>query len=369
MPRSNPGRRRKGTGYQRPDGVWVVRWTGTDGRRHACTGRTAAEARRRAEQQRGEWQPAEGGTFGAFADRWLEEKRGSLKPQTWRRYEQLVRLHLMPFLGGKHLVKITEGDLDSLYSGFRARGMNPTTQAHSATVLGTMLEAARRRKLIRDNPVRNLRKPRMAHSEIHVLSASEVRRLIEASEGSRLHALYVLAVTTGMRLGELLALRWADVDLGSHVVHVHGSVTVGWSGKLEAVAPKTKRSRRDVPLAPVAVEALRTHLERSEPGKSDLLFPGRGGGYMSGSTVYVALRHLLDDAGLPRVRFHDLRHTAATLLLERGVSAHVVAGLLGHANVSTTLGVYGHVTRGLEVQAATKIQEIFATPSSSLPTP
>ena len=189
MPRSNPGRRRKGTGYQRPDGVWVVRWTGTDGRRHASTGRTAAEARRRAEQQRGEWQPAEGGTFRAFAERWLEEKRGSLKPQTWRRYEQLVRLHLMPALGGKQLAKITEADLDSLYAGFRAIGMNPTTQAHSATVLGTLLEAARRRKLIRDNPVRNLRKPRMAHSEIHILSESEVRRLIEASEGSRLHAL------------------------------------------------------------------------------------------------------------------------------------------------------------------------------------
>lgn len=364
--KAHPGRK-KGAGFKRADGLWVVRWTGTDGRRHAATGHSAAEARRKAEHKRGEWQPAQAGTLKAFADRWLEEKRASLKPRTWLRYEQLIRVHVIPTLGGKQLAKITEGDLDSLYAGFRASGMNSTTQAHAATVLGTMLEAARRRKLIQENPVRNVPKPRMAHSEMHILSEDEARALLEAAKGDGLEALYLLALTTGMRLGELLALKWSDVDLARGVVHVRGAVTVGWTGKLQVMAPKTQRSRRDIPLVPMAVEALTSRRERVGSGPSDLLFPGRGG-YMSGSTVYVAFRRLLEEAGLPRVRFHDLRHTAATLLLARGVSAHVVAGLLGHASVSTTLGVYGHVTRALEAQAATQIQEIFATQSSSTPT-
>ena len=194
------------------------------------------------------------------------------------------------------------------------------------------------------------------------LSTEQARALLVAARGDRLEALYVLALTTGMRQGELLALRWRDVDLERGTLSVTG--TLGWSkgAGLTISEPKTARSRRQLQLAAMAVTALRQH-RASQAAEilaavtwdqaADLVFLNQAGRPMQASNLLRrSFFPLLASAGLPRIRFHDLRHTAATLLLARGVHPKIASEMLGHATVAFTLDVYSHVTETLQREAA-----------------
>lgn len=356
--KGHPGRA-KGSGFQRRDGTWLVRWLGADGKRHSASGKTAAEARRRAEEKRGEWQPTEKGTFAGFVARWLGEKRATIKPATHRTYEQLLRIHALPVLGARQLSAIGEDDLERLYASMRSSGVGATTTAHVATVLGTALEAARRRKLILENPAHNVRKPRMVHQDKRALSGAEVRRLLEAARGDPLEAFVTIAVTTGARMGEVLALHWRDIDFEQRMVRIRGTVSRAWDGKLVVAAPKTERSRRDVPLTTQAVETLLRLQERSGGAAEELLFPGAKGAPRWQNAVRKGYQQLLVKAGLPPATVHSLRDTAATLMLGQGVPVQTVSAILGHTQVSTTLNIYSHSSHDLERAAAAKLQEVL----------
>lgn len=211
--------------------------------------------------------------------------------------------------------------------------------------------------------------PRMLHHEIVVLSSEQVRMLLEAAKGERLEALFVLAVTTGMRQGELLALRWKDVDLDSASLMIRATLQRVRGQGFVFLSPKTKRSRRKITLSSRAVEALRRHQaqqaeERAALGsgwdEQDLVFPnGIGRPFEGGNVVYRELRPLLAKAGLPKIRFHDLRHTAATLLLLQGVHVKIVSELLGHASVAITLDLYSHVLPNMQRQAASAMDTLL----------
>ncbi len=201
------------------------------------------------------------------------------------------------------------------------------------------------------------------------LSPEEARRFLEVSQGERLYALYVLAITTGMRLGELLALRWRDVDLERGVLRVTATLQKTRDGYLFA-EPKTERSRRQVVLSPSAIEALREHRlrlleERLRLGDAwedhDLVFPNEIGRPLDRTNVsHRSFERILKRAGLPRLRFHDLCHTAATLLLGQGVHPKVVADMLGHSTTSVTLDLYSHSTPAMHRQAALALDSLLA---------
>ncbi len=351
-------RRRKGDGYRRADGRWVVRAkVGT--RSRVFYGRTLGEARRKAEDATGEWQPTETGTVAAFLTDWLTEGHDSLKPQTWSRYEVIVRRHLIPWIGDLQLSKVTESTVRDLQAQLRRGKLGDTSRHHVHAVLGAALEAARRRGLIQTNPAHSVPAPRMHHRPKQILTEAEARRLLDAARGTEYEPLFVLALTTGARVGELLALSWRDVDLEGARLSIRGTAVTGFDGTREISDPKTARGRRVVPLPPMTVAALAAY--RAHAGEdAELLFPGRGGGVLAASTIRRDHFYpLLERAGLPRMTFHSLRDTAATLMLQRGVSAHVVSFILGHASVSTTLSIYAHVTRGLEAQATAEIQSIY----------
>ncbi len=203
--------------------------------------------------------------------------------------------------------------------------------------------------------------PRMAETELRTLNPGQVRALCAAAAGDRFEALFVVAVTTGLRQGELLALRWRDVNLDAATLQVTGTLTRDDQG-LAVTAPKTARSRRQVVLAPPSVAALIRHrslqaVERERMGAiwvdHDLVFPNVIGGPMQRD--HLIRRHfvpLLRRAGLPTLRFHDLRHTAATLLLGGGVHPKIAAEMLGHTTVAITLNRYSHVTETMQREAA-----------------
>ncbi len=206
---------------------------------------------------------------------------------------------------------------------------------------------------------------------MQALASGQVVQLLETARGDRLEALYVLAVTTGLRQGELLGLQWEDVDLAGAALHVRHTLHE-LNGRLWIGEPKTRRARRQVDLPSIAVVALQDHRERMLiEGHSDgLVFCDTQGGPLRKSNLLRrSFLPLLKRAGLPTIRFHDLRHTAATLLLAQGVHPKIVQERLGHSQISLTLDTYSHVLPGMGREAASKLDALLMRTPEGAPGP
>lgn len=207
--------------------------------------------------------------------------------------------------------------------------------------------------LVQKNVTEAVTPPKPQKREIRVLSSEEVRRLLQAARGERFEALYILAVTTGMRQGELLGLKWEDVDLTEGVVNIRRTV---WEGV--ATAPKTAKANRSICLTGIAREALVEHLGRGSGG--EWVFSSRNGTPINcHNLINRSWWPLLKKAGLPRLPFHSLRHTCASLLLSRNVHPKLVQELLGHADISTTLNTYSHVIPSLRGETASAMEGVL----------
>jgi integrase len=371
------GRRANGEGsiYQRKsDGRWVAGVTTPDGRRKHYFGKTRADAAAKlavALGKQGEGLPIrfERKTLAAFSSEWLEGIKPSVSPRTWTRYEQLVRCHVVPALGKLTLESVTPQHLQRLYSKTASAGAAAGTVVQVHAVLHRMFKQALMWNLVPRNPTEAVARPKHRHLEMQTLSPKQVAQLLEAARGDRLEALYVLAVTTGMRQGEMLGLRRKDVDLEQGVIHLQASLQRTRDG-YQFVQPKTSGSRRQVLLTDTAIDALTRHqisqtAERLLKGelwdnKDDLIFTNLTGGPLDSTNI---LRHcfrpLLEKAGLPPIRFHDLRHTAATLLLGQGVHPKIVSEMLGHSTVNITLDLYSHVTPTMQREAVNALDSLL----------
>jgi integrase len=231
------------------------------------------------------------------------------------------------------------------------------------------LKAAVADGLIPRNAAAGLKLPRITREEIDPLTEEEARRLLETVRGARLEALYVLALSTGMRLGELLALKWEDVDLEGGRLRVRRTLT--HAGKAFVLGePKTKNSRRTIRLTKGAISALKAHLSRQleemermgsvyQPG--GLIFATEGGTIVNPSNLRNrSFKPLLKRADLQPIRFHDLRHTCATLLLSKSVNPKVVSEMLGHASISITLDIYSHLLPDMQEKAVEALEEMLS---------
>jgi integrase len=308
--------------------------------------------------------------FDVYIAEWLDGIRTSVSPRTWTRYEQLVRCHATPVFGKATLEKITPQQLQRLYADLAKSGAGQGTVLQVHAVLHRAFKQALLWNLIPRNPADAVARPKQRRQEMTTLSPEQVRKFLEAATGDRLEALYVLAITTGMRQGELLGLRWKDIDLSLGMIHLQASLQRTKDG-FEFVQPKTHRSRRQVMLTTAAREALERHrvsqtAERLVKGdvwenKDVLVFTNQTGGPLDGTLLLrKCFRPLLKKAGLPVVRFHDLRHTAATLLLGRGVHPKIVSEMLGHSTVNITLDLYSHVTPTMQLEAVVAIDALLS---------
>ncbi|MDO8615019.1 MAG: site-specific integrase [Dehalococcoidia bacterium] len=310
-------------------------------------------------------------SFSQFASSWLTTVRPSLKPRTWYRYEQLLRVHALPAIGRLPLSKLAPQQLQALYAEMQANGSAPATIRQLHAVVHRALRQALRWNLVARNVADLVTAPRVPRTEMQVLSPEEARCLLEAARGDRLEALYVLALTTGMRQGEILALHWKDVDLDRGTVNVRFTLHHVRDGFV-FTDPKSSRSRRQIALTEAARSALRQHRiaqaeERLRAGPAwqgqDLVFANPQGGPLDGTFLLRRRFHpLLGKAGLPKIRFHDLRHTAATLLLGQGIHAKIVSEMLGHSNIAITMDLYSHVTPTMQQEAARALDALLARP-------
>lgn len=356
----------EGSITKRKDGLWEARITLEDSKRKSFYAKTRQEAARKlaeALRDRDKGLPVVGNrqTVGQYLSTWLDATKPTIRPGTWKRHEQYVRVHAIPLLGTIVLYKLTAQQVQALYAKKLEEGLSTTSVHHLHTVLHKALDQAVRLQLVQRNVCDLVDPPRMRHHEMTTLSEEQARTLLAAAADDRFAALYVLALATGMRQGELLALKWRDVDLEGATLQVRATLQFTTDGFVFA-EPKTEKSRRRVALSRAAVGALHLHRlrqaeERLRLGPAwedmDLVFPNVIGGPMDGIHLLQRnFRPLLEKAGLPRMRFHDLRHTAATLLLGRGINPKIVSEMLGHSDIAITLGLYSHVTPHMQQQAA-----------------
>jgi integrase len=291
-------------------------------------------------------------------DRWLRDAvADTVRPVTFAKYEQIVRNHIKPSLGRLKLQTLTPAHVRGLYREKLDGGLSAHTVQYIHVTLNKALKQAVADGLVPRNVCEAVKPPRPQKREIAPLSPEQARRFLEACQGERLEALFVLAVHTGMRQGELLGLHWEDVDLEAGTLRVRTALAQTDDGPV-LTSPKSAKSRRRIKLSGAAVEALKRHkaaqnAERLKLGAlwedHGLVFPNRTGGFLSPYLLTDgSLKRPLGRAGLPQIRFHDLRHTCATILLSRGVHAKLVQELLGHANISITLDTYSHVLPGMD---------------------
>ncbi len=288
-----------------------------------------------------------------YLDRWLPTVRGTVKERTWTRHEEMVRLHLKPSIGGIKLLKLNALDVQELYFSKLDSGLSPRTVQIIHTTLHKALKQAVRWSLLLKNVAEAVTTPKPQKKEIRVLTSEETKRLLRAARGDRFEALYVLAVTTGMRQGELLGLKWDDIDLHEGTLRVRRTL---WERK--TTPPKTAKSNRSIRLTEMAMEALRRHLERV--GGEEWVFSTEVGTPVNcHNLTNRSWWPLLQKTGLPKMPFHNLRHTAATLLLSQGVHPKLVQELLGHSDIATTLNTYSHVIPSMGGRTALAMEDLL----------
>jgi integrase len=364
---------------RRKDGRFEARFTvqtAVGPKRRSVYGRTEAEAKAKREMVMAEGTGKAGLTFsqesmtvGAYLDSWLNDSvRGHVRPSTFYRHESIVQLHIKPALGRMKLSVLNPAQVQAMYRAKLDAGLSPTTVHRIHEVLNTALKQAARWELAPRNVCEAVSVPRRRRPDIRPLNPEQARAFLRAASGDPFEAFFVLALTAGLRLGELRGLGWDAVDLEGGRLQVKRTLIRAGNG-LVFGEPKTAKGRV-VALTPRAVHSLKAYRSRQQAAgqyaHDGLVFrsPRAGNPVDHRHLTYRYFRPILERAGLPRIRLHDLRHSCATLLLSRNVNPKIVQELLGHANIGMTLDTYSHILPGMMAPAVAAMEDALEDPPS-----
>lgn len=363
----------EGSITKRPDGRWEARISLEDGKRKSFYAATRQEVARKLaaalrDRDRGLPIVGEKQTVEQYLTQWLDAIQATVEPTTVTKYRRELRLHVISLIGSLPLAKLSAQQVQSVYAAGLAQGLSTTSVRLIHTILHGALKDALRLGLVQRNVADMVDPPRKRHYEMQVLTPEQCRTFLQAVSGNRYEALFVLAVSTGMREGELLALRWRDVDLEAGHLQVRATLKL-IDRKLVIEKTKTRHSRRRIALTSQACEALRRHRARQVEERlalgpawddHDLVFPNAvGRPFDRRGLIRRNFLPTLRKASLPTIRFHDLRHTAATLMLLKGVHPKVVSEMLGHASIAITLDLYSHVLPDMQREAVKAIASVL----------
>jgi integrase len=315
---------------------------------------------------------------GFLREQWLPAVKASIRPSTFDSYRMTVEKHIAPAFGGTKLQQVTPSKLNAFYADLLSKGrsdgkggLSPKSVRNVHVVLRKALGDAVKWSLVQRNAAAFAEPPKLTQAgdrEMKTWTPQEARAFLEMAEGDRLYAAWLLAISTGMRRGEVLGLRWSDIDLEDGRLSVRQTViTVNY--EIQFSTPKTNRGRRSIALDRGTVGALRAHKkaqleERMAIGPArysdnDLVFCRVDGNPMHPDLFSQQFDRMVARSGLPRIRLHDLRHTYATISLKAGVHPKVVSERLGHATVAFTLDRYSHAVPGMQEDAAEKVAELI----------
>jgi len=366
----------EGSIYKRKDGRWVAVLTVGGLKRKSYYGRIRPEVQAKLTAAAAGLsgglipQTNERLTVGQFLTNWLSDTaQPSVRPATFKGYDGKIRTHILPALGKARLVKLTPQNLEAFLNQKRMAGLSPQTVQHLRAILRAALSDAVRWGLVPRNVAALVDGPRVPHRDVRPLTPNEAQSLLEAVRTHRLGALFSVALAVGLRQGEALGLAWNDIDLDGGTLTVRKTLQ-RIDESFVLVEPKTVRSRRTIALPSVAVNVLRTHRARQMEERLmagslweddwGLVFTTATGRPLHGTNVTRTFQQLLAKAGLRRQRFHDLRHSCASLLLAQGVHPRVVMETLGHSQIALTMNTYSHVLPPLQREAAVRMDEVLA---------
>jgi integrase len=363
----------EGTVYYEPErDRWVAQITYGTGKRKKYRFKTKQEAIKKKnevvrELEQGTLATGSQRKLGEYLQDWLEQTHKSkLRLGTYLNYRKLIN-YIVADLGNVWLQKLTPQQVQAFYSQKLEEKLSSKVVHDIHGVLHLALKNAVRWGLVSRNVCDLVTPPRIVSREVMPLAVEQARKLMKHVRGHRLEVLLTMAVVTGMRRGELLALRWSDIDFErQRLLVLHSVDFLAGYGYVEG-KPKTAAGKRVIDLPGFLVETLHQHRARQVEQRQkaahweehDLVFPNLSGGYLHPNHLGEAFRKLLKDAGLPPMHFHDLRHSAATILLAQGVNIKVIQQLLGHSDIAITLRVYGHLLPSMQGDAVETWEGLF----------
>jgi integrase len=308
-------------------------------------------------------------TLGSYLQSWLEGKRSQVRAGTFRSYEWLVNKHIVPHIGKVVLSKLQPRHLQKLYTELQEGddAISNRSILHAHRILHQALDQAMKWGMVQRNVAKLVDPPKPRRMEMQVWDEDQLEAFLEFSRRSRYHIAFALLASTGMRVGEALALTWDNVDFDAKKIRVTRALSYTGKGyKFEE--PKTDSGRRSIDLPPSMVAALKKHKatqaeERLRAGtawqENGLVICTSIGTPVLQHNLRMLFARMVKNAGLPPIRLHDLRHTHATILLKKGVHPKIVQERLGHSDITVTLNTYSHVIPGLQEAAALAIDSIF----------
>ena len=296
-------------------------------------------------------------TLAEYLEQWLSAIGPTISPASLVRYRGVIRSRLMPALGGTKLAKLTPLQIQHYYAD-ALRDCAPAYVRLQHAVLNRALGEAVRWRILATNPCQAVQAPRVPKRQFVTWTAEQAQHFLEVTRRNPYYPIWRLALGTSMRHGEVLGLKWQDIDFERATLQVRRTRTVTPDGPALG-GPKTRSSRRQIQLAQSLVQVLREH--RARPGMTglELVFVGTRGQLLSETVVRGAFYRATAKAGLPHIHFHDLRHTAASLMLANGEKPKVVQEKLGHATIAMTMDLYSHTTEGMHREAAERLDQLL----------
>lgn len=370
----------EGTLYKRKDGRWCAAYFDESFKRHYVYGKTQAEVKQKLKEKRNEKPVKE--QQARTLQGWVEEflvnyKKNEVKITTYEGYMRIYRKHIKDSQVGKTaLDKVTTQMLQKYYNDKINDGYNSKTVRSISIVISSALNMAVKLRIMSENPNRYTSIPKKKKYEAAVLSAEEVRRIVSEAKGEELYPIVVTTVYTGMRKGEVMGLKWENVDFQERKIYIKNSLCKiegdqtdekgHRHARYEILEPKTEKSIRMVPMLDEVYEALRMQKARQDSDKQKyqeiyvdqgFVFADRTGNHLPQRSFMEKYHAFLQKYGITDIRFHDLRHTFATLLIESDISMKVVQELLGHSTITTSMDIYTHVSDAKKEQALESLQK------------
>ncbi len=313
---------------------------------------------------------AEKYTLGQWMDIWFENyAKVKVRPSSHQTYRGYIDNHIKPNIGKIPLNKLSSLELQKFYkkllgngrvkrieSKKQPKGLSAKTVRNINQVISSALDLAKEQKLISTNPTDSCALPKVEHKEMQTIPAEDLAKFLREAKASGVYEMYYIELATGLRRGELLGLKWSDIDFANRVIRVQRQVA-RINGEIVEAPLKTKNSYRNISISDDTAEVLKAQREKVD---SEYVFPSPNGGPISPDSVNHMLQRVLERAGLPKVRFHDLRHTFATIALQNGVDIKTVSGMLGHYSAGFTLDTYAHVTTAAQKEAANTMGNVLS---------
>ena len=310
-------------------------------------------------------------TTGEWLDTWLEHyAKPVMRATTYNNYETLIRLHIKPYIGEVKLNKLTTLQIQKLYNKLlsdgrfdrpeardKPKGLSSKTVRNIHTVIHSACEKAIVERLLAVNPTKGCRLPKKERTEMKVLPPEKLADFFREAKETGVFELYYLDLSTGLRRGELLGLKWSDIDFEKRTLEVKRQIQ-RVNGVIQETAPKTNNAYRKILLSSETIEILKAYKEQ-QTIQSEYVFPSPTGEIMEPDSARKMLKRVLQRAGSDELRFHDLRHTFATLALQNGVDVKTLSGILGHYSAGFTLDTYAHVTTQMQEEAANKMGDFL----------